>query len=66
MKKPGLLVAAAAVIAVAGGVAAMQWFSANERAAAQASKTAQPRVVSVEVGKAVKKTVPAIIEGSAP
>ena len=63
MKKPGLLVAAAAVIALAGGVAAMQWFSANERAAAQASKAAQPRVVSVEVGKAVKKSVPAIIEG---
>jgi multidrug efflux system membrane fusion protein len=62
MKKPGLLVAAAAVIALAGGVAAMQWFGANERAAAQASK-AQPRVVSVEVGKAVKKSVPAIIEG---
>ena len=63
MKKPGLLVAAAAVIALLGGVAAMQWFSANERAAAQASKAAQPRVVSVEVGKAVKKRVPAIIEG---
>lgn len=63
MKKPGLLVAAAAVMALAGGVAAMQWFGANERAAAQASKTAQPRVVSVEVGKAVKKSVPAIIEG---
>jgi multidrug efflux system membrane fusion protein len=63
MKKPGLLVAVAAVIALAGGVAAMQWFSANERAAAQASKAAQPRVVSVEVGKAVKKSVPAIIEG---
>ena len=63
MKKPGLLVAAAAVIAVAGGVAAMQWFGANERAAAQASKAAQPRVVSVEVGKAVEKSVPAIIEG---
>jgi multidrug efflux system membrane fusion protein len=63
MKRPGLLVAAAAVIALAGGLAAMQWFGANERAAAQASKAAQPRVVSVEVGKAVKKSVPAIIEG---
>lgn len=63
MKRPGLLVAAAAVIALAGGVAAMQWLGADERAAAQASKAAQPRVVSVEVGNAVKKSVPAIIEG---
>jgi multidrug efflux system membrane fusion protein len=62
MKKPGLLVAAAAVIALLGGAAAMQWFGANERAAAQASRAAQPRVVSVEVGSAVKKRVPVIIE----
>ncbi len=63
MKKPGLLVAAAAVMALAGGVAAIQWFGDSERASAQAPKTTQPRAVSVEVGKAAKKRVPAIIEG---
>ena len=63
MKKPGLLVAAAAVIVLLGGVAAMQWFGANEWAAAQAPRTAQPRAVSVEVGAASKKKMPVIIEG---
>ena len=63
MKKPGLLVAAAAAIVLLGGVAAMQWFGANERAAAQAPRTAQPRAVSVEVGAATKKKMPVIIEG---
>lgn len=63
MKKPGLLVAAAAVMALAGGVAAIQWFGDSEHASAQASKTTQPRAVSVEVGKAAKKRVPATIEG---
>lgn len=63
MKKPGLLVAAAAVMALAGGVVAIQWFGDSERASAQASKTTQPRAVSVEVGKAARKRVPAIIEG---
>jgi RND family efflux transporter MFP subunit len=63
MKKPGLLVAAAAVMALAGGVVAIQWFGDSERASAQASKTTQPRAVAVEIGKAAKKRVPAIIEG---
>ncbi len=62
MKKPGLLVAAAALIALLGGAAAMQWFGANERAAAQGPKTPQPRVVSVEMGTAVKKRVPVVVE----
>lgn len=62
MKKPGLLVAAAALIAVLGGAAAMQWFGANERAVAQAPKTPQPRLVSVEMGTAVKKRVPVVVE----
>jgi RND family efflux transporter MFP subunit len=63
MKKPGLLVAAVAVMALAGGVVAIQWFGDSERASAQASKTTQPRAVAVEIGKAAKKRVPAIIEG---
>lgn len=62
MKKPGLLVAAAALIALLGGAAALQWFGANERAAAQGPKTPQPRVVSVEMGSAVKKRVPVVVE----
>lgn len=62
MKKPGLLVAAAALIALLGGAAAMQWFGANERAAAQAPKIPQPRLVSVEMGTAVKKRVPVVVE----
>ncbi len=62
MKKPALLVAAAALIAVLGGAAAMQWFGANERAVAQAPKTPQPRLVSVEMGTAVKKRVPVVVE----
>ncbi len=62
MKKPGLVVAAAALIAVLGGAAAMQWFGANERAVAQAPKTPQPRLVSVEMGTAVKKRVPVVVE----
>ncbi|HEX5846883.1 MAG TPA: efflux RND transporter periplasmic adaptor subunit [Rhodoplanes sp.] len=62
MKKPGLLVAAAALIALLGGAAAMQWFGTNERAAAQAPKTPQPRLVSVEMGTAVKKRVPVVVE----
>jgi membrane fusion protein, multidrug efflux system len=62
MKKPGLLVAAAALIALLGGAAAMQWFGANERAAAQVPKTPQPRLVSVEMGTAVKKRVPVVVE----
>jgi RND family efflux transporter MFP subunit len=62
MKKPALLVAAAALIAVLGGAAAMQWFGANERAVAQAPKTPQPRLVSVEMATAVKKRVPVVVE----
>lgn len=63
MTKRGLVVAVAAVVAIGAGAAAMQWFAASERAAAQAPRTAEPRTVRVEVGTAVRKSSPVLIEG---
>lgn len=63
MTKRGLVAAVAAVVAIGAGAAAMQWFAANERAAAQAPRDAEPRVVRVEVGTAVRKSSPVLIEG---
>jgi membrane fusion protein, multidrug efflux system len=63
MTKRGLVVAAAAVVAIGAGAAGMQWFGANERAAAQAPRAAEPRTVGVEVATAVRKSMPVLIEG---
>lgn len=63
MTKRGLVVAVAAVVAIGAGAAGMQWFGANERAAAQAPRAAEPRTVGVEVAAAVKKSSPVLIEG---
>jgi len=63
MTKRGLVVAVAAVVAIGAGAAGMQWFGANERAAAQAPRAAEPRTVGVEVATAVRKSMPVLIEG---
>jgi RND family efflux transporter MFP subunit len=63
MAKRGLVVAVAAVVAIGAGAAGMQWFGTHERAAAQAPRGAEPRLVGVEVATAVKKTTPVLIEG---
>ncbi|MEZ5787795.1 MAG: efflux RND transporter periplasmic adaptor subunit [Xanthobacteraceae bacterium] len=63
MTKRGVVAAVAAVVAIGVGAAAMQWFAANERAAAQAPRAAEPRAVGVEVGTAVRKSSPVLIEG---
>lgn len=63
MTKAKLLVVVAAVVAVVGGAAVLQWSGANQRAAAQAQRAPQPRVVSVEIGAAERKSSPVVVEG---
>ncbi len=63
MTKLKLLVTLVGIAALLAGIAAVQWFIPNERAAAQASRAAPPRVVSVEVTSAVRKQSPVVIEG---
>lgn len=62
MTKRQLLLAAAGAAALGGVALGMQWFSAHQRAAAQAPRGAQPRVVAVEVAAAAKKPTLVTIE----